>query len=48
MKQTLVAIIAVTAACYGLTAQAADDAASAPALTKQEAKDAKTQSDAAY
>jgi hypothetical protein len=48
MKHTLASIIAITAACYGLAAQAADSAASAPALTKQEAKDAKTQSDAAY
>lgn len=47
MKNALASIVALTAACYGFAAQAADDAASAP-LTKQEAKDLKTQSDAAY
>jgi hypothetical protein len=49
MKTTLSTLIAITAACYGLAAHAQTaDAASAPALTKQEAKDAKTQSGAAY
>ena len=46
MKHALTAILAITAACYGLSVRAADDAA--PALTKQEAKDARTQSDAVY
>jgi len=48
MKNTLASIIALTAACYGFSAQAADAAASTPALTKQEAKELKTQSDSAY
>jgi len=49
MKKALTSMLAVTAACYGLALQAhaADTAASAP-LTKQEAKDLKTESDAAY
>ncbi|MED5621648.1 hypothetical protein [Ideonella sp. BN130291] len=49
MKKTLSTLVAISAACFGLVAHAqTSDAASAPALTKQEAKDAKTQSDAAY
>jgi hypothetical protein len=49
MKNSLTTLLAVTAACYGLalSAHAADAAASAP-ITKQEAKDLKTQADAEY
>jgi len=51
MNKTLATLIAVTAACYGLAANAADAgaaSAAAPALSKQETKDLKTQSDATY
>ena len=47
MKIALATLVAISATCFGLAAHAADDT-TAPALSKQEAKDAKTQSDAAY
>jgi hypothetical protein len=51
MKKILTCAFVIAAGCAGIAAQAADSASTAPAtpaLTKQEAKDMKTQSDGAY
>ncbi len=47
MRTALTTLLACTCAAFGINAYAAADAASAP-LTRQEAKDLKTESDAAY